>query len=230
MIEPDPRGDNGTWTHNQVDKNHGNAVQAGEAHGDVNVGTSTHNSRTTTISLPAVGVIIGVVMTLVIGLVVWKVVAADDPPADTSTAARDDATTTDVTTTPRTSTPARTTPAKEVRLQFKTGVDVDGDDTAAKRVEGATGKTDLYLSDFNLMYANGGGFADDRGPEQDARTRCTEAIESGQNSAPAALPASEGTQYCFVTSEGRVAWLRVKSATLSSYDAPPAVTLAVHVW
>ena len=52
MTGADPRGDDGARTRNRVDENFGTTVQAGQAHGDVNVGTSTVNSRTTTISLP----------------------------------------------------------------------------------------------------------------------------------------------------------------------------------
>ncbi|MFD9700862.1 hypothetical protein [Lentzea sp. NPDC059081] len=218
MIEPDQRGGDGAWTHNRVDQNLGNSIQTGEARGDVNVGTSTYHSRTTTVSLSAVGVVIGVVMTVVIGLVVWKVLATDDPfPGPTP---------------PTSSVPAQgsATATREVRLQPKTGVDVDGDDPTARRVEGATGETDLYLTEFSLLNANGSGFSDDRGPEQEARKRCTEAVAHGDNSTTSVFPGTVGTQYCFVTSAGRVGWLRIKATTASKFDSSAAVVFAVHAW
>ncbi|MFD5828009.1 hypothetical protein [Lentzea sp. NPDC060358] len=232
MIGPDQRGDNGAWTRNHVDENLGNTIQTGEARGDVNVGTSTYHSRTTTISLPAAGVIIGVVLTVVIGLVVWKVVATGDTPTAAPTPRpTDTAAQADATTPPTTSTPARTSaPAREIRLSAKTGVDVDGDDFTAKRADGANGKTDLYLNEYNLLYANGSNFADDRGPEQQAHERCTEAIANGDNTATTVLPALTGSQYCFVTSDGRVGWLRIKTTTLSSFDSSSSVVFAVRTW
>ncbi len=48
----------------------------------------------------------------------------------------------------RTNVPADTTQARKARLQRKTGVDVDGADIEAKRTEGASDKTDLYLDEF----------------------------------------------------------------------------------
>ena len=230
MTEPDPWADDAARTRNRVGENFGYSVQAGQAHGDVNVGTS----RNTTISLPALSVIIGAVMTLVIVLVVWKLVAAGNSQEATSTNPPAGSTpgtaSTSGTSSTRPSTPPVASLAKEVRLLRNTGVDVDGDDTAAKRVDGANGKTDLYLNGYNLLTANGSGISEDRGPEQEARERCTEAVGNGQNAAPHVIPAVEGMQYCFATSDGRVAWIRVKTTTLATFDSSASLVLAVRVW
>jgi hypothetical protein len=77
-------GDDGARTRNRVDENSGTTVQAGQVHGDVNVGGSTVNSRTTIINLPAVSVVTGAVVILVVGFAVWKFVAAKHSPQVTS--------------------------------------------------------------------------------------------------------------------------------------------------
>ncbi|SDG05720.1 hypothetical protein SAMN05216553_105112 [Lentzea fradiae] len=219
MTGPDPRDDNRTWTRNEVGDNHGTSVQTGQAHGDVNIGPSTH----TTVSLSAVGVVVGAVMTLVIGLVVWKLVAAGETPAVQAPAAQTPASAS------TTGTPARGAPAKEVHLRRGTGVDVDGDDPKAGRADGATGDIDLYLNEFNLLYANGSDITYDSGPEQQAEERCREAASGGMGD-PAVLAADAGLQYCLVTSDKRVAWVRVTSSTLSSFDSTASLTFVVRTW
>ncbi|KOV82524.1 hypothetical protein [Nocardia sp. NRRL S-836] len=220
MIGPDPRHQD--VTHNQVHSDRlDTAFRAGQVHGDAHVGTTTVNSRTTTISLPALGVVLGAVLTLVLGLVVWKVVATAHPQASVPPIGST------VRTSPKTSAPPDSTPVREVRLTGRTGVDLDGDETAARRADGATGDTDLYLTENALLYANGSGFADDRGSEQQARARCTDAVAGGYNTPSPILPLLAGTQYCFATSDRRVAWLRVKN---SDWVSSGEVVLAVLVW
>ncbi len=79
------------------------------------------------------------------------------------------------------------------------------------------------------MSANGGGFSEDQSPEQEAQARCTEAAAQGLNTSGAIIPAAPGTQYCFTTSDNRVAWMRVKDASLSSLDSA-SVVLTVRTW
>lgn len=227
MTGPDPWGDNGARTRNRVDENFGTSVQAGQAYGDVNVGTS----RTTTISLPAVSVIIGSVLTLVIVLAVWKLAGAENSPgAAPATTSPSLDTSPQPETSTRSSAPAvAASPAKEVRLQRNTGVDVDGNDTRAKRADGLSGQTDLHLDGFNVLFASSNSLSVDHGDEKGAKARCTEAA-AGDGSKGPALPGMAGLQYCFVTSDNRVAWIRVQASTLATFDSSAYVVLAVRVW
>ncbi|GGN08540.1 hypothetical protein GCM10011609_55220 [Lentzea pudingi] len=193
----------------------GTVYQAGQIHGGANMG----NTRTTTISLPAFGVVLGVVMTLVVGFAVWKLVATDGQP--TGTAAP---------TSSGTRTPPDGVRTKEVTLTRETGVDVDGNDTSAKDAEGPTGEIDLHLTRFNLLYPSGSGFAADSGHEDKAQERCTKAVVGGKNTGGPTIPSTIGQQLCFATSSGQIGWLRVKSSSLASYDASSSVVLAVRVW
>ncbi|ANZ41726.1 hypothetical protein BBK82_43055 [Lentzea guizhouensis] len=221
MTGPDPR--HSDQTHNQVRSDSlGNAFQTGQLHGDAHVGNTT--VRNTTVSLSALGVVAGVVITVVAGLVVWKVVATETAPAVTSTTVAGGST---IRTSPKTSTPNDSTRPREIRLSSRTGVDLDGDETVAERVDGASGDTDLYMTETGILYTNGNGFADDLGTEQQARSRCTDAVAAGQNSAAQVLPIMAGMQYCFATSDDKIAWLRVKDSKLA---ASSSVVLAVQVW
>ncbi|MCR3751802.1 hypothetical protein [Lentzea californiensis] len=201
----------------------GTVFQAGEIHGDARLGNVIDRSRSTTVSLGAFGVIAGVVMTLLAGFAVWKLVQTDGSPVTAP-----DGTVT--TTSSRATTPVSGSRAKEVRLTRGTGVDVDGDDPKATGGDGANGEADLYLDRTNLLYANGSGFFTDRGHEQKAQERCTEAVAGGENTDPSIFPAVPGTQYCFETSTGQVGWIRVKNSTLSSFDSDASAVLAVQVW
>ncbi|RDI26484.1 hypothetical protein [Lentzea flaviverrucosa] len=199
----------------------GTAYQVGQIHGDASMG-NIDNSRRTTVSLGTFGVVVGVVMTLVVGFAVWKFVVTDERP-DGSPAA-------EATTSSETRTPPDGVRTKEVRLTRGTGADVDGNDVAATPGPGAVGEIDLHLGEFNLLRANGGGFHDDRGPEQQAQQRCAAAVAGGKYTAEAILPAAPGTQHCFATSDGQVGWLRVKSAELASVNSDAFTVLAVRVW
>ena len=191
-----------------------------------------------TVLLALLSVVAGIVL---IGVALWLPAAPEgiaDGSGRTSPAAEP---TTDTSTTgPPATTPTNTstqinTPAdaggavSEVRLERGTGVDLEAGETKGSRADGAVGKVDLYLTEFNLLYANGGGFYQDRGPENQAKARCTEAVTAQHDATPAILPASPGMQYCFATSGGRVTWLRVKHSTLSSFDSA-VVVLAIRVW
>ncbi|WP_158853568.1 hypothetical protein [Saccharothrix deserti] len=124
---------------------------------------------------------------------------------------------------------ATETTTREVRLDRPSGIDLESSGTKGRKTDGATGGIDLYLDDFNVLHANGGDFHKDGGPEAGARARCAEAIAAQHNAEPQLLPASPGMQYCFTTSEGRTAWLRVKHSALLSFDAG-YVVLAAAVW
>ena len=177
-------------------------------------------------------VIIGAVLTLVIGFAVWKFAEAENSPEATPTnptsgSTPNSAPTPDTAT--KASAPADTSPAREVRLQRKTGVDVDGAGAKAERADGAAGTMDHYLSEFNLLYANGSRFFEDHGSEQEARARCTKAVADEGSAAGEIFPVM-GLQYCFVTSDRRVAWLRVKASTVSTFDSSASAVLAIRVW
>lgn len=200
----------------------GNAFQTGQLHGDAHVGNTT--VRNTTVSVSALGVIAGVVITVVAGLVVWKVVATETAPAATSTTAVGGST---IKTSPKTSAPNDPSRPREIRLSSRTGVDLDGDETDAQRVDGTSGDTDLHMTGTGILHTNGNGFADDLGTEQQARSRCTDAVAAGQNSAVQVLPIMVGMQDCFAASDDKIACLRVKDAKLA---ASSSLVLAVQVW
>lgn len=149
MTGPDHWGDNGARTRNRVAENFGTTVQAGQAHGDINVGTS----RTTTISLPAVSVIIGAVLTLVIGLAVWKFTEAESSPGAAPTHGSTPNSSPEPDRSTRTSAPAVASAAREVRLQRNTGVDVDRSDAKVQRADGLSVQIDLHLNGYNLLSA-----------------------------------------------------------------------------
>lgn len=218
MTEPDgPRYDNDARV-----RDSGTAYQAGEIGGDAHLGNST-SSRSTTVSLGAFGVIAGVVLTLAVGFTAWKLIATDGP-ADGSPV------TTQNGSASRTSAPANGPQAKEIRLTRETGADVDGDDNSARPSAGATDDTDLYLTDRTLLEASGTGFLTDRGHEDGAEKRCTDAVTARKNNEPGALPTTMGTQYCFRTSDGQIGWARVKTVALGVNDPDGFIVFSVRVW
>ncbi len=201
----------------------GTAFQAGEIQGDASMG-NTDNSRSTTISLGAFGVIAGVVMTVLVGFAVWKFIAPGGSTGGPPVTAQSGSATTS-----GHANAQLNGPAKEVRLNRRTGVDVDGDDTSAKSADGANGAIDLYVNENNYMYANGNDFSTDRGNEEQAQQRCTKAATT-EKKLSTVLPLSPGEQYCFVTSDGQIGWLRVKSSTLLDWETDSSTVLAVRVW
>ncbi|MGW6442931.1 hypothetical protein [Lentzea sp. NPDC055074] len=210
-------GPDGTQSDNEAHvRGSGTAYQAGQIHGDAHMGNTT---RTTTISLPAFGVVLGVVMTLVVGFAVWKLVATDEQQGAAATP-----------TASGTKTPPDGIRTKEVTLTRGTGVDVDGNDVEAREAEGATGDIDLHMTRFNLLYPSGSGFAADSGHEDKAQERCTKAVAGRKNIDGPTIPTTLGQQLCFATSDGQVGWLRVKSSSAASFDASSSVVLAVRVW
>lgn len=215
-------GPDGTQSDNEARvRGSGTIYQVGQVHGDARMG-NTDNSRRTTVSLGAFGVVAGVVMTLVVGFAVWKFAVADGQQGGTASPPSSG--------TSGTRTPPDGLRAKEVRLTRGTGADVDGTDVTAKPGDGAIGEVDLYLDQLNLVHANGGGFWSDSGPEEEARQRCTAAVAGGKYTNERIIPAASGTQYCFATSDGQVGWLRVKSADLSPAGSGAWSVLAVRTW
>lgn len=218
MTGPDPR-DEQAQIHNRARTGGpGTVFQAGHVHGNAHVG----NSRTTTISLPAFGVVVGVVLTLVTGFAVWKLTGSGETTTPPVTTTRDAAAS------PPGPQPADGSPAGEVRLARKAGADVDVDGPVAQRTDGNTRATDLYLTEFNLLQASGNGLFENRGPEKDAQARCTETVATAEETP--VLPAVAGLQHRFVTSEGRLAWLRVQSVDLATLDSSAPLAVMVRVW
>ncbi|MDX3661442.1 hypothetical protein PV646_29405 [Streptomyces sp. ID05-26A] len=214
-------GPDGTQSDNEARvRGRGTAYQAGEIHGDAHMGNTT---RTTTISMPAFGVVLGVVMTLVVGFAVWKLVTTDEQTTGTS-----------VSGTTVGGTKTKTAPdgirTKEVTLTRGTGVDVDGKDVEVKDAEGPTGDIDLYVDRFNLLKVSGSGFAEDSGHEDDARERCTKAVTGKKNTGGPTIPYRDGQQFCFATSDDQIGWLRVQSSNLASFETSASAVLAVRTW
>jgi hypothetical protein len=88
--------DEGSSSENRIEADSlpGQAIQAGKVNGGIDARHTNVNSRSTTnINVPAVGVVLGVVLTLVVLFVVWRFAVSDDsneipsaipPPASTT--------------------------------------------------------------------------------------------------------------------------------------------------
>ncbi|RKT53700.1 hypothetical protein [Saccharothrix australiensis] len=118
--------------------------------------------------------------------------------------------------------------AREVRLDRGTGIDLESGAEKGQRTDGPTGGADLYLERFNFMQSSQGVFYPDEGPDANAESRCAQLIADDLDRAKEVIP-TVGGQYCFLTSEGKHAWLRVKYADLTATDKG-FVVLAVAVW
>ncbi|MCP3787491.1 hypothetical protein NLX85_29415 [Micromonospora sp. A3M-1-15] len=158
---------------------------------------------------------------LVLGVAGW---ALDQDRSDPAPAAA--TTTTPAGPTTATTTPAASTGAPDgspaaggaaavffsdvVRLDKKTGVDVDGGRPVRRYAQDAT--VDLYLDWGYILYSSARHSAmyDDTyaGPEEGAAGRCATYREARRTSAPHHYVGG-GQQYCFTTSEGHPGWLQV---------------------
>lgn len=120
----------------------------------------------------------------------------------------------------------------QVRLERETGADLE---VAQKNGEirgsysgGIGGSTDLYVAIFNTLQVASDGLYSYPGLEKDAYTGCTEIIKSDRRPQPLVAPVSS-QQFCFVTSDNRVAWTRVITSTLP-FPGGGYLILRVKVW
>jgi hypothetical protein len=111
---------------------------------------------------------------------------------------------------------------QDVRLLAGTGVDLDNQGAGTI---GFTGSTDAYLDAMTGVRVNGGVSPDGGSGEQGAYARCAAAARGSSYRFANFIPVVPDLKYCFVTSEGYVAWLRTAVTT-----QPGEVTLTVRVW
>lgn len=123
----------------------------------------------------------------------------------------------------------------EVQLEIETGADLEGGQENGGQIrgehsQGAIGPTDLYLDLYGLLHGAHDGLYEAQGLERDAHTRCTETINSGRSPGEVFPSYPNLYYYCFVTSDNRLAWVRVKASTTSSYTERKYVILQFKVW
>lgn len=120
----------------------------------------------------------------------------------------------------------------EIKLGLKTGANIDVKGTGrieAQPAGGASGDIDLYLDYVGLLYAAGGsGLYSYTGAEPINGDACTKLRDSGSQ-AVTQFPVPS-LQFCIVTSDNRVAWLRVSESTTSSFTTEQYAILRVKTW
>lgn len=137
-------------------------------------------------------------------------------------------------------TPALTSPAQvastlfdgDVRLESKTGADIEGGQKdghiKGNYSEGISGPIDLYL-DFITLRVASDGLYDYQEPEREAYARCREIANSGPPRQPVYPYPIVNKQFCFITSDNHVAWMRVSGSNLNPASELYAL-LRVKVW
>ena len=99
----------------------------------------------------------------------------------------------------------------EVRLTPQRGVDLDSGKHESVDTEGPSGEIDVFLDSYYLR-ANGGSFYRDDEADADSGSACsTPPVNRARGSVAQVMPIV-GEQYCFLTSERHLAWLRVNDA------------------
>jgi hypothetical protein len=137
--------------------------------------------------------------------------------------------------TPTLTSPAQVAPTLfdgEVRLELKTGVNIEGGQQGGQingvYSEGISGSMDLYLNWLMILQVASDGPYTYRGLERDAQKHCTDIINSGRP--PQSDFPITGSQFCFMTSDNHVAWTRVSTSNLNTYTGEQYVILRVKVW
>jgi hypothetical protein len=97
----------------------------------------------------------------------------------------------------------------QVRLGYGQGVDLEAGQREGKVAAGPNGPIDLHLGAPYGLRANGGPFYLDTGPEKDSWARCQQAVAAQQGGLGSASIYGVGVQYCFQTSDRRIAWMRI---------------------
>ncbi|WP_309114515.1 hypothetical protein [Saccharothrix sp.] len=110
-----------------------------------------------------------------------------------------------------------------------TGLDLESAETKGRRSAGATGDMDLHLGESRMFTANSSAFFKDTGAGEGTRERCAEAVAVPEDGKAQVIP-SRGDRYCFRTSTGRLAWLRVEHETVLDRAEDVVVVLDVVVW
>ena len=113
----------------------------------------------------------------------------------------------------------------QVVLRIDEGVNVDVPAPQATAAAGPNGPIDLSYDLLYKLRATGGVLYSDQGAEKDAWTRCQRAVAGQKGGVPYGLIYPQA-QYCFRTSNRRVAWLRVNDWSIDG----AYVVVNVTVW
>jgi hypothetical protein len=116
----------------------------------------------------------------------------------------------------------------QVRLQSGTGVDLEAGQVTGKRVDGPNGSVDLHFDVTAGLRANGGNIYEDRNSDNDAESHCLQYTTEKKDGRPAVAIYGSGGQYCFLTSDEHLAWLRVND--ISGISTAQTVVVDVRVW
>lgn len=116
----------------------------------------------------------------------------------------------------------------EITLRSGSGADLEAAEVSEKRVTGPNGDIDLHYDVAAGLRANGGDIYDDRGPQQEALSRCRLAVSEDLDGRPGAGLYGSGAQFCFRTSQGRIGWVRVND--LHGVYVDQVVVLNFRVW
>jgi hypothetical protein len=112
-----------------------------------------------------------------------------------------------------------------------TGVDLETRALKAVAADGADGDLDLFYDVTPIesgIRANGSDIYSDEGTEIGAESRCRALTAAGAGGERAHDIFNVGVQYCFLTSQRHVAWLRVNEYSGSWTSS--VIALEVKVW
>jgi hypothetical protein len=113
---------------------------------------------------------------------------------------------------------------QEVTLFPYGGVDFDRAPASPGRVDGPDGNVDLYFNSTMLLVNGGNLFGLAGGGTRDA---CENTVAARANKSSMAF-AVRGLEYCFRTSSGRLAWIRINDTR--GYGAGERIVLDARVW
>ncbi|HEY6797779.1 MAG TPA: hypothetical protein VI248_24145 [Kineosporiaceae bacterium] len=113
----------------------------------------------------------------------------------------------------------------EISLSPGQGADLDSSNAAAVKAVGPDGPIDIYFG-AGLIRVNGGDLFYSSSQALPTAEGCQTTLEHSPHTAEAS--ASPASQYCFVTSKRRVAWMRINDE--HSSPTGTVVVLTLRVW
>lgn len=116
----------------------------------------------------------------------------------------------------------------QISLRSGSGADLEAATVSEERSAGPNGDIDIHFDVAAGLRANGGNVFEDRGPQQDARSRCLQAVTEDRDGRPGAGIYGSGAQFCFRTSQGQIGWVRVND--LHGIHVDQVVVLNYQVW
>ncbi|GAB3745840.1 hypothetical protein GCM10027598_83100 [Amycolatopsis oliviviridis] len=110
------------------------------------------------------------------------------------------------------STPGEAVP-EQVKLDAKTGVDLDGPNVVPVSTTGPNGDIDLYYDGGNLT-SNRKGLFYYYGTEKEAKEQCPKVVSEGKDAVPGPQVIFAGGQQCLRTSKGTAGWISVNDVKI----------------